>query len=708
MLTGRRWGIDMPDPITEIDITITSKDIAYLRKVVSDVAEPVKIDFLAAKLRERIIRTRKVNFAERLIKVYDAANDFEVGDHIFRHFGKVRTSQRRNVDFDDYAEGEVYEKILQQDKDYDLICVEWQDPVLRRQAKFLSKAGAQQYLPVRYGRAQRTVTRYLGPDKTERKRDEVIEQHRENLLRQIRGRVVHELYGQAEFVSWGPLWYLIDLLEEIDYELIEKAGAILEAEDGAVSTERLVNDLFALTPDSPRFLHYRFSLNYMMENFFSENFYCLSHFAGGAWTSRTKVPKDFGSRPLRLASAKVPADIYKREFRLPDDRLDERLAEILHEEEEKLATRIDGDNLVHVLTYNELVTGTLDVEVEAAAFFPEDTRIVFIAGGEEYQTTYHYESGFVVGLGDCYQEVGLVPGAILEIQRTETPTRFELGYVKSDQHLHYPRIEYDEAADLVHVKRGSERTCDCEVESHAFVPAGDINQIEKLRGRMKIDVSLYDVLVTFFKEYRPSFHPVTLWRATNIIRAADFRSVFSALTAFKSFYQIEEEAVDEYHLSPTQVGYGNIKKGVSSGDFIRSERRPVEEGSRVCRPKTYIVNLEEKHWAVASDYHLLPISHETEHIEIRRHDRAVVVIDGEIQAAAQVVTSKERLNPRLQTRFNHPAFISSVDIEVLGEGACEEIEIYHVPDPGVFVELEAETFEELMEHYAEVGEVVEA
>ncbi len=698
----------MPEPDTELDVQITTKDIAYLRKVVADVGEPVEIDYLASKLRERIIRTRKVNFADRLIKVYDPANDYDVGDHIFRHFGKVRTSLRRNVDFNDYAEGEVYEKILQPERDYDLICVDWQDPLLKRQAKFLTKSGAQQYLPVRYGRAKRIVTRYLGPDKTERKRDEVIEQYRDNLLRQIRGKVIQDLYEQQEFVTWGPLWYLIDLLEEIEYDVIEQAGQMLEAGDGAVPTEGIVKEVFQLTPDSARFLHFRFSLNYMMENFFSENFYCLSHFAGGAWTSRAKVPKEFGSRPLRLSSAKVPAEIYRKEFSLPNERLDARLAEILHEEEEKLAGRVEGDTLVHVLTYNELVGGVLDVEDEASTFFPEDTRIVFTFDEQEYAATYHYESGFIAGLGECFLSARLVPGAILEIRGTGTPTRFEFGYVKSDQHLTYPQLQYNEDADLVHALRGTERECDCEIESHAFIPASDVDQIEQLRGRLKIDASLYDVLVTLFREYRPSFHPVTLWRATNIIRAADFRSVFSALTAFKSFYQIDDEGVDDYHLSPTQIGYGNIKKGVSHADFMRAERRPEHAEARFCRPKTYIVNVAEKHWSVARDYHLLPISHQTEHIEIRRQDRAVVVVEGEIQAAVQVASAKERLNPQLRKKFDHDAFISSVDVTILGEGACDDIEIYHVPDPGVFVELEAETFEDLMAHYDEAVETVEA
>lgn len=694
----------MPAQVIDLDIQITPKDIAYLRKVVSGVGEPVEIDFLASKLRERFIRTRKINFAERLIKVYEPTNDYGVGDHIFRHFGKVRTSQRRNVDFNDYAEGEVYEKIRQPERDYDLICVDWQDPLLKRQAKFLSKAGAQQYLPINYGRASGAVTHYLGPDKTERERDEVIEQHRENLLRQVRTKLVQSLYEQAEFVTWGPLWYLIDMLEEIDYEVIQSAGETLQSTEGAVPTEALVAELFSLTADAQRFLHYRFSLNYMMENFFSEDFYCLSHFAGGAWTSRRKVPKDFGSRPIRLSRAKVPAEIRRKEFVLPEARLDDRLVEILAEEDEKLATRLDGNTLVHVLTYNEFVTGCLDVPQDAASFFPEDTRIKFVRDDQEYSATYHYESGFVAGLEVLYRETRLVPGAILEFSRSDAPTVFRMGYVEADQKLRYPSLEYDPIIDAVRVRSGTEYEADCEVEAHAFVPAGDIEIVERLRTQLKVDIGLYQVLVKLFRDYRPSFHPVTLWRVVNVIREAGMRSVFAALSAYKSFYHLDDDSVDEYLLSQTQVGPGSIKKGISAKDFQPVESSIAEDEARICRPKTYLVNLTESHWEVARDYTVVPISDETERFEIRRHDRAVVLVDGEIQAAVLVVGAKEILNPSVRARFKHDSYISSVSVEILGQGPCEDIEIYHVPTPGDFVELEAETFDELLAYYAEAEE----
>lgn len=701
----------MSDQMPNLDIVITQKDISYLRRVISGVGEPVEIDFLASKLRERFIRTRKIDFAERLIKVYDPTNDYNVGDHVFRHFGKVRTSQRRNVEFNDYAEGEVYEKIRQRDRDYDLICVEWHDPLLKRQAKFLTNSGAQQYLPVNYGRTPGVVTRYLGPDKTERERDQVIEQYRDNLLRQVRAELLQALYEQSEFVAWGPLWYLIDLLEEIDYDQIQKAGAMLEAVEGPLATEQLVSELFGLTPDSPRFLHFRFSLNYMMENFFSESFYCLSHFGGGAWTNRVKVPKSFGSRPLRLATAKIPAEVRRKEFILPDERLDRGLREILLEEEEALAARLDGDTLVHVLTYNEFVSGCLDIPDDAARFFPEDTRLTFTGESEEvaeHAVTYHYESGFIADLTKLFRELRLVPGAILEIKHGETPTSFCLTYVKADQKLRYPHIEYDPLIDTVRVQAGTEIEADCEVEPHAFVPAGDLEIVERLRSQMKSDTGLYAVLIKLFREYRSSFHPVTLWRTVNIIRDADMRLVFSALSAYKSFYHIDEERMDEYHLSPTQVGPGSIKKGISASEFLMPEAEQTGAESRFFRPKTYLVNLSEEHWNITRDYALIPISDETECIEIRRYDRAVVLVDGEIQGAVHVTGSKELLNPALRAQFKQDSYISSVNIEILGEGPCDEIEIYHVPGFGDFVQLEAETFEELLSYYEEIEEPAES
>jgi hypothetical protein len=697
----------MSDQIPDIDILIIQKDITYLRRVISGVGEPVEIDFLASKLRERFIRTRKINFAERLIKVYDPANDYNVGDHIFRHFGKVRTSQRRNVEFNDYAEGEVYEKIRQRERDYDLICVEWHDPLLKRQAKFLSNSGAQQYLPVNYGRTPGVVTRYLGPDKSERERDQVIEQYRDNLLRQVRAQLLQSLYEQSEFIAWGPLWYLIDLLEEIDYDQIQKAGAMLEETDGPLATEKLVAELFGLTPDSPRFLHFRFSLNYMMENFFSESFYCLSHFGGGAWTNRAKVPKSFGSRPLRLATAKIPAEMARKEFVLPEERLDAGLRDILLEEEEALANRLDGDALVHVLTYNEFVSGSLNVPDDAARFFPEDTRLVFTGDEEEvaaHPVTYHYESGFIAGLTKLFRELKLVPGAILEIQHGETPTAFRLTYVKSDQKLHYPHIEYDPLIDTVRIQSGTEIEAECEVEPHTFVPAGDIEIIERLRSQMKSDAGLYAVLIKLFRDYRSSFHPITLWRMVNIIRDADMRLVFSALSAYKSFYHIDEERMDEYLLSPTQVGPGSIKRGISANEFLPVEAAQGGAETRFFRPKTYLVNLSEAHWEIARNYSLIPISDETECIEIRRYDRAVVLVDGEIQGAVHVTGSKELLNPVLRAQFKHDSYISSVNVEILGENPCDEIEIYHVPGLGDFVQLEAETFEELLSFYEETEE----
>jgi len=358
----------------------------------------------------------------------------------------------------------------------------------------------------------------------------------------------------------------------------------------------------------------------------------------------------------------------------------------------------------HVITYGELVSGTLTVPPVAAGFFPDDTRVTMTSGGNEFPTTHHYDAAFIDGLGSFYSTTGVVPGAILDIDRTDDPRVFAVDHRHSEQKFQYPELDYDPETDRARVIPGTERETDCEIISHAFVPPADIGLLEDIRNRMRVDEGGYEVLVKLFREYRASFHPLTLWHLGNVVRHMSLQQVLTILSSYKSFYRLDDETSEEFHLSAAQVGAGSLKKRASekSGGGLGA----IDHAGRYVRPKTYVINLTEAHWKIARGYSILPISSENDILDLRVNDRAVILVDGSIQAAGIVSSYMELVAAKVQSRLGDDAFFASVNLSLIGEGLCDSVELYHVSDDGLLAELDADTYHQVIDFYANVGEGV--
>ena len=687
----------------EIKFSIGKKEVKELMKVLEKVKEPVSIDFLASRLKEILSEKYDFDLRERLIKVYESGNNYDEGDIIAKRFERLRVSQKGIVDFHNVATGTIYEKIMLKDNEYDLVCVDWDDQLVKKQAEFFRSNNAIQYLPINYGSGG--LLKYLGQSQKEAEKDEVLHQYEEELLARIKNELLNVLFFESEFINWGSRWYLIDLVEEVEYDVVLGIKEKLSKTDSALATEYFIKEFYKIGADDARFLHYRFSLNYTMENFFSDMFICLSHHSGGKWGLRADIPEGFGARPIRICSTKIESKLRSEKKVLPRELIEQPLLELGEKWKEEKNTRLTEQEFKIFINYNEFVTNSLDIGKELAGYFPDDTEIKLRdAENVEYPVIYHYKSGFIGNLEKIFTDNRLVPGSVITFKKTDIPELLdiEIEKGKEEEKLDYIKLDYNPELDRVGIL-SKHYVCDTIVDERLFIEHDKIEGLEDLRKEEKQSANLFQITIKLFKLYGVPLHPIKLWHLISSIVDVNLEDVSSILSLYKCFQHCKDEVnLGKYRMNPALIGTSNLKKGLKGKSIAVSgeNRIEIDANKRFYRPKFYFTTLPSAHWTVIKKFGVLPMIRLSDNIEIRSMDKVAVLFDGEVGGALQVISERETIQPHLKKLFKPQEFTSMVECRIIGEGDFEEVEIYSPPETGSFVETDAETFSRIEEHYS--------
>jgi hypothetical protein len=685
----------------DLDITIDKKALKYLKKDLNKLKVPVNIDYLAENLKEYFANDVKEIIGSKLVKIYDPVNDYNQGDVVTRRFDKLRMSKKKEVEFNDYAVGIVYDKIYQENENYDLICVRWKDPSVMKQEEFYRSINAVRYYPVNIGRKPGKV-KYLGEEGRLEEKEKVEEELNAALTRFLRERLLDVIFDDEDLVNWGNLWYLIDLLEEVEYEKINRISKMLDSSRLPIATEKFIRDIFKVRTENPKFLHYRFSVNYTMDTYFKEKFICMSHFSGGKWDLRSKYPPDFGLKPIRITIPKFKKEEKKPNVLLEYDDLDENIKAILEPRETEKGNGED-DVWKVVLTYNELICGAIETTDAPAGFFPDDIEVVFYdtANNSKYFVENHFGSKFISNLNKYFDSGNAVPGGILYIKKTDIPATFEIFRTETQEGKTYNRLKYNVQSDEVTIKDETVEYTG-EVDEFTFIDPLCISELESSRKKYHRFKNSFDVLIEIFRKFTGPIHFLKLVSLVNVIQKLPLEAVASALSAYKCFYHIEKNGEPGYFwLNTDLAGSAKLRKEISSRirEILSEDLLPKIEKVIYFKPKTYLYQMPEKVWNVAQQYEYLPLPLNFGNQEMHLSDNVVLMVNDVVQAAVRVNNVKEAIPPYIASELPKKEYIALIGCEVLGAGPCDAVEFPFPPDPGVLVEIDKNVFEQILEHY---------
>lgn len=235
----------------------------------------------------------------------------------------------------------------------------------------------------------------------------------DELAEAIRNSLSHE----PEIARWGDMWMHESKVAKLSRGDLRRAQEYIDENGAPLGDVELVQDLRSVNPGSPDFPLERFTVNFRLSREVRD-FEYLGTSTEGLWAT-VNMPS--------IGSDKRKASDLGQDFRFlldyqsaPDD-LEEGIIE-------------------HVLTFYEYQYGVLPLDATVASIMPQaafaDQRAARLTM-ESPQTSETFEvelrfptsnrGGYIVGLEEFF-ESNLVPGALVTIESTDSPSHFVIEY----------------------------------------------------------------------------------------------------------------------------------------------------------------------------------------------------------------------------------------------------------------------------------------
>ena len=229
----------------------------------------------------------------------------------------------------------------------------------------------------------------------------------------IRNSLSHE----PEIARWGDMWMHESKVAKLSRGDLRRAQEYIDENGAPLGDVELVQDLRSVNPGSPDFPLERFTVNFRLSREVRE-FEYLGTSTQGLWAT-VNMPT--------IGSDKRKASDLGQDFRFlldyksaPED-LEEGIIE-------------------HVLTFYEYQYGVLPLDSTVASIVPSaafaDQRAARLSmespqTGETFEVELRFPTsnrgGYIVGLDEFY-ESNLVPGALVTIESTDSPSHFIIEY----------------------------------------------------------------------------------------------------------------------------------------------------------------------------------------------------------------------------------------------------------------------------------------
>ena len=289
--------------------------------------------------------------------------------------------------------------------------------------------------------------------------------------------ISQRLGADQRFASFNEQWMTEDRVPRLSRGDLRRIKEYIQEQEQPLTDEVLVQDVLGGRPNSPDFDLLRFAINFRL--------------------SREHRDYDFvGTNDQRFWSTSTMPQIGTTRRKPNEIGTDYRY--LLDETPETVEHR-SIDTVLHVVTFFEYYHGLLPYDAEMQALLPapmeadQRTAMLTFETPQSY-TTFLVElryptpnrGGFILGLDDFFNE-NLVPGALIQIQRTDNDGHYRVEFLPADSRTGR-LLELDERRSQRYVFHDIEFSCEVEdamllTEDRFGALANDKPVDEKVRRR---------------------------------------------------------------------------------------------------------------------------------------------------------------------------------------------------------------------------------
>ncbi len=349
-------------------------------------------------------------------------------------------------------------------------------------------------------------------------------------------RLAEALASRQEFVRLSDLWFVRDLMAEVNIGHLHLAEAVLEVKEGGpLSTEEIMVHLDMDTGVDPEVR--LFSLNYGLT--LDERFDEIGPPGKVFWFLQRLEPEGVLVVPERLRYTPIS---YDRAVLSPQLLLLERE---LDDEWSDLEIMPSAQPTILSLTYPHRWAGTLPLSSRTRPLFPVGSsprqRVILVdeQANEEIVAWIVQENRYIYGLADWYEEHQIPVGGFITLKPGA-----ETGVVLLDYDRRRPQREWVRLATVVNDQITFElerRSVPCGYDDLLLVGTDYVTAVDALARRYEAEqTSLVSLIMMVFPSLaklnpQETVHTKTLYSAINMVRRVPSGPLFADLIKHPAF-----------------------------------------------------------------------------------------------------------------------------------------------------------------------------
>lgn len=237
----------------------------------------------------------------------------------------------------------------------------------------------------------------------------------------IAPQLVEALRKSPDFVYIAGRWFPKALIVDVDSGQLNVAEALMDmASGGPLLTAQLLGEVELPSGVNPRLAEFSLDLALQEDPRFDE----VGPSGEVAWFLRRLEPEPLQRTPLYLSYEALEHDraALTEDMLALETQFDDELTPA------EFQPQAEGDHIQVALLYPHWRVGSLPLTRRLAAFFPsayESPRVRFdfvdTSSGARFEGWVDREHGYIVGLRQWYLDRGLMPGAFVQLSRSQQP-----------------------------------------------------------------------------------------------------------------------------------------------------------------------------------------------------------------------------------------------------------------------------------------------
>ena len=355
----------------------------------------------------------------------------------------------------------------------------------------------------------------------------------------VKTAVAQKLKDHAEFVKLGDVWFVKQLMAEVNAGHLHLAEAVLEInEGGPLPTAEIVPHLDMDPSLDPSVQH--FSLNYHLleDHRFDE----VAPKGEVTWFLNRLEPDEVRTTPERLLYQHIPHDraLLSPQLLLLERELDDEWSDV--------PETTSPQSVVFSLMFPHRHAGVIPLSSRIRPLFPPSSssrqRVVFIDDQTEEEVVgwVVQQARYIYGLGDWYEKNGIPIGGFVHIQPGPKPGVLSLGFDRRRPQREWVRLA-TAVDNRIHFEL-QRRSVGCGFDDLMIVGTDVVAAIDALWRRadsqQRTISSLLAEIFPKLSELTPqsAVHAKTLYSAINMLRRVPPGPLFAELVRHPAFVTV--------------------------------------------------------------------------------------------------------------------------------------------------------------------------